>query len=154
MDFGSLYAEYAPQVYRFALYLSGNKAVAEDLTSETFIRLWTAPEVRVATVKAFLLAICRNLYLQERRRRPSEPLDPTLRDPRPGPEATASDREELGRVLQRLRALPELDRSALLMRVQHELSYDDIAAALDMTAGAVKVRVHRARLKLALNAET
>ena len=52
LDFSSLYRHYAPDVYRFALYLSGNTATAEDLTSETFVRLWIARDVRVATLRA------------------------------------------------------------------------------------------------------
>ena len=42
-DFSSLYKKYAPDVYRFALYLSGERGDAEDITSETFVRAWTAP---------------------------------------------------------------------------------------------------------------
>jgi RNA polymerase sigma-70 factor, ECF subfamily len=56
-------------VYRFALYMSGDPALADDVTSETFIRVWSSPEpVRLATVKPYLLTIARNLCLMERRR--------------------------------------------------------------------------------------
>ena len=49
-DFGDLYRHHAQDVFRFALYLSGNHAEAEDLTAETFVRAWTAPEpIRMAT---------------------------------------------------------------------------------------------------------
>jgi sigma-70-like protein len=41
-SFGELYARYAQDVYRFALYLSGDRHEAEDITSETFVRAWTA----------------------------------------------------------------------------------------------------------------
>ena len=120
------------------------------MTSETFVRLWTAPDVRVATVKAYLFAIARNLYLQGlRRNRHVQSLDDAIEDPRPTPEAHAASREELRHVLARLRALSEVERAALLMRVEHELTYEDIAAALNISTAAAKVRVHRARLKLA-----
>src|SRR3954451_19267086 len=67
--FHELYESYSRDVYRFALYLSGDPALADDVTSETFIRAWSAAEpVRLATVKAYLLAIARNLCLMERRR--------------------------------------------------------------------------------------
>ena len=66
-DFGTLYTKYAPDVFRFAMYLSGNRSEAEDITSETFVRAWTAPEpIAMATVKGYLLTIARNLFLQER----------------------------------------------------------------------------------------
>ena len=58
-----LYERYAKDVYRFALYLSGEPADAEDITADTFVRLWTTPgEVRSATVKAYLFTIARHLY--------------------------------------------------------------------------------------------
>ena len=150
LDFATLYAEHAPAVYRFALYLSGDSGAAEDLTAETFIRLWTARDVRVATVRAYLFAIVRNLHRQGlRARRREAPLDAALPDPRPDPESHAAERSRLEWVLNRLGRLPETDRAALLMRVQHEMSYEEIAAALSLSVAAAKVRVHRARLKLA-----
>jgi RNA polymerase sigma factor (sigma-70 family) len=69
VDLSSLYQRYAKDVYRFSLYLSGDLALSEDLTSETFLRVWTVRErVRLATVKAFLFTIARNLFLQWRRK--------------------------------------------------------------------------------------
>jgi RNA polymerase sigma-70 factor (ECF subfamily) len=153
IDVGGLYAEFAPHVFRFALYLSGNRATAEDLTSETFIRLWTASDVTRGVGQSVSPAICRNLYLQELRRRPSEPLDAECPDSAPSPEVKTVDRDELRAVLRRLRDLPEIDRAAVLMRAQHELSYQDIAVALNMSVVAAKVRVHRARVKLAAEKE-
>ena len=53
-DFHSLYEKYVQDVRRFALLLSGNDALADDLTSETFVRVWTSRgEIRQATVKAY-----------------------------------------------------------------------------------------------------
>lgn len=147
--FESLYAQYAQDVYRFALHLSGDMVTAEDLTAETFVRLWTARDVSVATVKAYLFAIVRNLYRQRlRRERRLVQLDPDLSDPHRDPEAYATERDQLQWVLSRLRELPETDRAALLMRVQHDMSYVEIAAALGLSTVAAKVRVHRARVKL------
>ncbi len=46
-----LYKKYAPDVFRFALYLSGDRSQAEDITSETFVRVWTsAGKIELATV--------------------------------------------------------------------------------------------------------
>src|SRR5437764_6292269 len=89
IDFSALYKKYAPDVFRFAMYLSGNYGEAEDITSETFVRAWTAPEpIAAATVKGYLFTIARNLFLKELRKRSrAAPLDESIRDPRPGPEA-------------------------------------------------------------------
>lgn len=147
----ALYARYARDVHRFSLYLCGSPSRAEDITSETFIRAWTAPgPIRQATVKAWLLTIARNIFAQQARHesRRSE-LDPELPDSAPGPERTAEQRERLRLVLGALQELPEIDRSALLMRAFDEIPYEEIARALDLSPAAVKVKVHRARLRLA-----
>src|SRR5258708_30613829 len=63
-----IYQRIAADIFRYALFLSGNRADAEDITSETFVRLWTAPgEIRVTTVKAYLFTIARHLYRDGRR---------------------------------------------------------------------------------------
>ncbi|MGB9336452.1 MAG: RNA polymerase sigma factor [Candidatus Acidiferrales bacterium] len=149
--FGELYKKYAPDVYHFALYLSGERAEAEDITSETFVRAWTSSEpVRVATVKGYLFTIARNLYLHGQRRKSRHvALDDELRDPQASPYAQAEQKAELRAVLAGLQKLPEIARAALLMRAYHETPYEEIAAALGISLAAVKVKIHRARLALA-----
>jgi RNA polymerase sigma-70 factor (ECF subfamily) len=151
MKFERLYREHAPHVRRFALFLSGSRDRADDIVSETFIRLWHARRrVDLVSVRGSLLAIARNLYLQQLRghARGAE-LSDRLRDGQPGPEQQASARDELRTVLAALQSLPEIDRAALLMRADDELSYAEIGAALGMSEVAVRVKVHRARLALA-----
>jgi RNA polymerase sigma-70 factor (ECF subfamily) len=149
VDFHSLFDRYSQDVYRFALYLSGDPSLAEETAQETFVRVWVMPgEVRGGTVKAYLLTIARNLYLAERSRAARHVgLDSDLPDPKPGPEAVAWGRQELEAVFLALQELPEADRTALLM-LQDGLSYAVIASALGLSTAAVKVRVHRARIKL------
>jgi RNA polymerase sigma-70 factor (ECF subfamily) len=149
-DFATLYRQYAPDVYRFSLYLSGNRAEAEDIVSETFARIWsTADQIRTGTVKAYLLVIARNLYRTRLRKlRTRTELDEDLLDPKPGPEAAADARLELRRVLTRLQSLSEVDRAALLMQAHQGLSTEEIAVALGSSVAAVKVRIHRVRQKL------
>jgi RNA polymerase sigma-70 factor (ECF subfamily) len=148
--FTDLYSRYGGDVYRFALYLSGNSAVAEDVTAETFLRIWNlADSVRPSTVKAYLLAIARNLYRHELRTSRREiPLSPVI----PAGcslEREAESRAEFDRVIAGLQRLPEVDRAAVLLRAEDGLSYEEIAVALDISVTAAKVKVHRARLKLA-----
>jgi RNA polymerase sigma-70 factor (ECF subfamily) len=150
VDFHNLFERYSQDVYRFALYLSGDPSLAEEIAQETFVRVWVMPgEVRGGTVKAYLLTIARNLYLAERRRSARHvALDSDLPDSKPGPEAVAGGQQELDAVLEALQGLREADRAALLMHVQDGLSYAAIASALGLSTAAVKVRVHRARIKL------
>lgn len=58
------------------------------------------------------------------------------------------DRQELETVLAELQKLQETDRAALLMRALDEMPYEEIAAALDITLAAARVKVHRARARL------
>ena len=69
LSFQSMYETYATDVYRFALWLAGDSSDAEDITSETFIRAWVRnAKLRTETLKAYLLAIARNIYLEKRRK--------------------------------------------------------------------------------------
>lgn len=151
VDFAGLYRDHARDVHRFALFLSGDPALADDLASEAFVRVWTArARVDLATVRAYLFAIVRNLYLQnvkhEQRR---APLDERMPADQPGPEARAGGQSALRVVLGALAALPEIDRAAVLMRADDGLPYEEIARALGITTTSAKVKVHRARLRLA-----
>ncbi|MBI2838303.1 MAG: sigma-70 family RNA polymerase sigma factor [Acidobacteria bacterium] len=151
LDFTSLYERHAGAVMRFALYLCGNRAQAEDITSETFVRVWTARDrLDLGTITGYLVTIARHLYLQGLARgRRVTALDVDPEDPSPDPQQAAEGRAELDAVLADLQRLPEVDRAALLMRAQDQISYNEIEAALEISVGAAKVKVHRARLKLA-----
>jgi RNA polymerase sigma-70 factor (ECF subfamily) len=149
-NFEQLYQEYANDVFRFTLYLCGSVEWAEDLTSETFVRAWTRyNSLRMPTVKAYLLAIVRNLYRQQlRREQRFTQLHDRLPDRALGPEASAEQRSELRMVLRGLQTLAEIDRAALLMRAEYDMPYQEIAAALGLSLSAARVKVHRARLKM------
>jgi DNA-directed RNA polymerase specialized sigma24 family protein len=70
-------------------------------------------------------------------------------DPAPGPGRVAEGRQEPDAALRELGCLPEATRSALLLHVEEHLTYAEIGRALGISAGAVKVRVHRARTRMA-----
>ena len=149
-DFHELYNRYASDIYRFALYLSGDAAEAEDIAAETFARALTgkAPLVS-ATVKGYLLTIARNLHLESlRRRKRLSGLPADVPDPSPNFEHVVSHKTELEAVQAYLQTLPEVDRAALLLRVDG-VTYVEIANALNISLASAKVKVHRLRLKLA-----
>jgi len=153
MDFASLYRQYADDVFRFAYFLSGNHAVAEDIAAETFARALPAGDrIQTDTVKAYLLRIARNLFV-DALRRDSRLADLTgsedqISDPAPNPEAVTRSRMELEVTWQALATLSEGERAALLMSAVNGLSHEEIAAALECSVPAVKLRIHRARLRL------
>jgi RNA polymerase sigma-70 factor (ECF subfamily) len=151
MTFHELYSRYAEDVYRFAHWLSGNPEVARDITSETFVRAWTAPdEPRMETVKAYLFAIARNLHRKQwKRDSRNEVLDEAMADHGPSPDQATIQNEEYARTIKAMKALPEMDRTVLLLRAEQDLSYRDIAVATGLSVVAAKVKVFRARAKLA-----
>jgi RNA polymerase sigma-70 factor (ECF subfamily) len=150
--FQDMYESYAPEVYRFSYWLAGDVAVADDITSETFIRAWAHwGSIRTETLKAYLLQIARNAFLGWiRKQRTQISLEDGYVDPHPGPEQLAESHAELELVHRVLRLLPEVDRAAFLLRVQHDLPYAEIARMLRLSVTAVKVKVHRTRKKLLL----
>ena len=150
LNFQDLYASYAAEVYRFAFWLAGDSSEAEDITSETFIRAWVnRSTIRTETLKAYLFTIARNAFLQwQRKRNRQAALEDVYADPAPGPLQRVQTRLELLRVQKFLQTLPEIDRAAFVMRVQHELPYTEIARVLGSSLTAAKVKVHRVRRKL------
>jgi RNA polymerase sigma factor (sigma-70 family) len=153
MDFAEIYKKYARDVHCFSLYLSGNFALAEDLTAETFVRALCGPaNLRFDTVKAYLFAIARNAYrdVMERQRR-LIPLNPDHVDASPQPDEVAAQRQRLSVVLRAIQRLPEQQREALVLSLNEGLRYDQIGAILGCSEAAVKVRVHRARFHLRLD---
>ena len=148
-NFAELYNAYGRDVYRFALYLSGDAAVAQDITSGVFLRVWMSSEpVRVSSVKSWLFVIARNLYLHELRHiQRKQPLHNAMASPH-SLEASIEGKEELARLTRAIAELPEVDRSALLLRALEGLPYEEIGAILRISVAAVKVKVHRSRLRL------
>jgi len=152
MDFSEIYRRYARDVHCFSVYLSGNPALAEDLTAETFVHALCGPtNLHVDTVKAYLFAIARNLYRDhiERQRR-LVPISevPERADPAPSPDLVAENRQTFSAVLKAIQRLPESQREALVLSLDEDLRYDQIGAILGCSVAAVKVRIHRARMQL------
>ncbi len=152
-----MYNRHAQTVFHYLLRLSGNRSLADDLTGETFYRALLALDGfrGEASIKTWLLRIARNLYLRrcERERRTTS-LDalqergvafPALSDPE-----NDLIRDEKSRAIQAaLLTLSESDRSLLLLSADDELSCAEIAQVLEISVTAVKVRLYRARRRLA-----
>jgi RNA polymerase sigma-70 factor (ECF subfamily) len=151
--FRSIFVEHAPAVRRFLRDLLGDLVSADEATQETFVRA----HGRLLSVRdsdrlfPWLLGIARNVFLEELRRRRriggEPPGDETI-DRAPDPEAVLLG-AEADRVLgSALDGLGTDRRTALLLRIDHELGYEDIAQVMGWTPAKVKNEVHRARLEL------
>jgi RNA polymerase sigma-70 factor (ECF subfamily) len=144
-----LYERYAGDVRRFALYLCGDMAMADEITSDTFVRAWMASDrIRQPTVKGYLLTIARNAYVDLLRRATRHrQLDENMPDTRISPQTQVEQSAEVRAVLA-LQQLPEMERTVLLMRALDGMPYEEIAETLGISVVAAKVKVHRARSKL------
>lgn len=146
--FEEVYRQHSAAVRRFALFLTGNSARADDLVADVFVRAWLARDrIVYSTVRAYLMTIAKNLHTDALRasRASMVPLDDQIPDNRPGVDAHLEVAARLRSLRGRLRTVARGDRRALLLYVCRELSYADVAKELGISVGAVKSRIARAR---------
>lgn len=146
-----LYEAYYMRVFSFAMSLTGNRHLAEEITQETFFRAFARlnsfrGECDEAT---WLCAIAKNLFTDEKRRqgrfsRISESAAPR----EPGVEQTVTEREDSFRIHLALHAMAEPYREVFELRVFGELSFQQIGQIFSRTENWARVTYHRARMKL------
>ena len=141
-----LYRRYRMDLYRYLCFLTHDPVQAEDLLSETFVRvIKRLPTFRgECEVKTWLFGIARNIWLESlRRRHQSDALT----------ETTAA-RQKLRRVQALLQQKDERTRSVVYLRAQG-YSYQEIAQKLQITEASARVVEHRTRawLKATLQKE-
>lgn len=131
-------------------------ADAEELAQTTFLKIYRAAEryQPIAKFSTYLFTVARRILLDEHKRRARHPVDST--DPvnlrtKVEPEGKLRSFELEEALQQCLRKLPEKQRTSLLLRVQRELSYKEIASIMKASQGAVKTWIHRARNHLREN---
>lgn len=142
-----LVQEYYPGVYRYLLYLTGDRESAEDLAQETFVQAWRRLETfdGHGTLRAWLHRIAHREFLQAvRSRRPEASLEgipePVLAHAGDGAEAVAL-RTVMGR-------LPPEQREALVLHYMEGYSYQEIAGITGSPVTTVKYRLSAARAAL------
>lgn len=142
----ALYAANHRRLFRYFCRAVGGAEAARDLTQEVFLRVSRSapPAALDGQLRGWLFRIARNLALdqQRSRRRNPEPVPLTIEPTRPASQDVSAA------VNQALASLPPLDRDVLVMREVAGLSYGEIALACELTADAVRLRLHRTRLLL------
>jgi len=144
---------YRDRVYAIALrFLKGDEAGAHDVTQEVFVKVFrAAPKFRAdARLSTWIHRIAANACLDELRRRRRLLFFGDLPDAI-HPTATPDDGAEALRaeIVAAVDRLPARMRITVLLRYFEDLPYDEIARALDCTAGTVASRLHRAHAILA-----
>ena len=162
--FEDLVNRYERKIYRLALRLTGNPQDAEDVLQETFLKAFEhLPDFRQdSRFYTWLVRIAVNeglMKLRKRRSDKSEPMEDGVddegqvmprefRDWKPNPEQLMSQEEMETLLLNAANGLPEGLRTVFFLRDVEELSTEETAEALNLTAGAVKARLFRARMRL------
>jgi RNA polymerase sigma-70 factor (ECF subfamily) len=163
--FRALYRQLSGCIYRFALHMSGNQGLAEEVTQETFLVLIRDPgryEPGRATLKSFLYGVARNHTLRalekESRFTPfadsgedseGELTGPGISSLTPDASEDLLRREQIARVRRAVLALPPVYREAVVLCDLQELSYDEAAHSLGCAPGTLRSRLHRGRELLA-----
>jgi len=149
--------EHSARVYRLAYRLTGNPHDAEDLTQETFVRVFRSLHTYTpGTFEGWLHRITTNLFLDQARRRQRIRMD-AMGDDDERYESTdglatperAFEHGNLDHDVQRaLDDLPPEYRAAVVLCDIEGLSYEEIAVTLGIKIGTVRSRIHRARARL------
>ena len=173
----NLYDRYGEAIFASAYRLTADRGIAEEVVQETFLALWNRAELfdpSVGSLPGWLHAIGRNravdrLRAASRRPRlvsisssmtPDESATQGLERaaaggmviagaaPLPGPEEAADATSLRDSIRTAMAAMPEFERTVILLAYRDELSQTEIADRLDWPLGTVKTRTRRALLRL------
>src|SRR5437870_8841747 len=151
--FTDLYRAHLRDVYSYAYYRVGNHHDAEDLTEQTFLQAYRHFERALAEsdgrpLRPWLIRIAHNLaanLYRDRSRKPQTHIDDTtMLSATHTTEDLVEGRDELARILEGVKQLPDDRREALIMRFALGMDNREIARAMGRTDGATKVLIHRA----------
>jgi RNA polymerase sigma-70 factor (ECF subfamily) len=160
--FVALVEKYKQPVFNLVARILRDETEAEDVAQNVFIQVHRSaarykPSAKFST---WLFTIARNLCLNEIRRRSRHPADSIDAPPAGGddsaarqfedvtistPDAAALQRELAGKIEAALAALPENQRTAVILFQQQEMSYDEIARVIGCSLSSVKSLIFRAR---------
>jgi len=152
--------QHADRVYRLAYRLAGNAQDAEDLTQETFIRVFRSlSSYRPGTFEGWLHRITTNLFLDMVRRRNRVRMEALPEDydrvpgDEPSPEQAFTAAHLDSDLQEALDELPPEFRAAVVLCDVEGLSYEEIGATLGVKMGTVRSRIHRGRQALRASLE-
>src|ERR1051326_576926 len=137
-----LYGQHATELYGYLAKRCPDAGTASDLVQETFLQVVRQSDqlTKVAMPRAWLFAIARNLLARHyRRRRDPQAIAELWYEPAP-----ESKDDRLGVMREAIRNLPADLRDTLELRLEQELSYEEIAHVLEIPVGTVRSRLHNA----------
>ena len=162
--FDDLIRKHEKRAYQYAFRLTSNPEEAGDVVADAFVRVYSALHnfKGQSAFTTWLYRILTNCFLDMRKREKSRPttsleaalvtddgdLERQVQDDAPTPHAQAEKSERERAVERAVAHLPEYQQAMIMMYHVENLSYEEIAEALDLPIGTVKSRLNRARLSL------
>lgn len=159
--FSKIYDKYIDKIYRFIFLKVNSQEIAQDLTSETFLRGWKVFKSqnsagkklnRIENPPAFLYQIARNLVIDHYRQKGKFQVMPAsdsqIVDPRINLEERVCLNSDLEQVMKALNTLKDEYQDVIIYRYLDELSVPEIAKIMEKSEGAVRVTLHRALVAL------
>ena len=148
----TLFERHHTRVYGYCLRMTGNRAAAEDLVQDVFMKMlkYKATFKDDSELVPWMFGIARNSCLAHLKRRALDQVPAREVEEEAAPESHEGphDERQSELVRQALLRLPAERREVLVLSRYEYKSYDEIARVLDCSVGAVKVRVHRAMKQL------
>jgi len=156
-EFSKIYDKYINKIYRFIFLKVNSQEIAQDLTSETFLKGWEAFQKannpgnsiqKIENPQAFLYQIARNLVIDHYREKSKAQLvsvefSPII-DPRQNLEERANLNSDLEEIKRGLVKIKDEYQDVIIYRYLNELSMPEIAKIMDKSEGTVRVLLHRA----------
>lgn len=156
IDYDALYSGFLPILLKVALNVVHDMETAEEICQEAFIRLFERkiPFSKEEEVRFWLIRVVKNLSLNVFRKRKNEAvavekLQQIHRSAAPSAEELFSAEEEKRRFREAVDSLPDKWKEVLILKEFGEMNYKEIAKTLRISESNVKVRVFRAKEKLA-----
>jgi len=150
-DWDRIVREHGPLVYRTAWRILGHVADVEDVVQDVFLQIHQIHQVRPVRHWVGLLrrlAACRALDRLRSRKNTVPIHEVSLPSPHRGPEEEMVEQELRERLRALLAELPGREAEVFCMRYFEDLTYEQIAEALNIRCGAVASALHRARARL------
>lgn len=152
--FAELYQRYLEPVYRYVRSQTRDRATAEDLTAQVFFKALNAADTfkGEGSYRSWIFTIARNTVASWRadRKKKLVPIEDLTEHPDPAPSAQslAIASEDRALLWTAVSHLPEAQREVVRLRYRRELTIDEIARVTRRSSGAVRVLLHRARVRL------
>ena len=148
--FDGLADAYGADLYRYALWICGNEALAKDLVQETYLRAWKALDSlkEDGAAKSWLITILRREYARTFERKVPKFTDVDTIEVPEDTELEPEDRLEIQLLRRNIRKLPPKYREPLLLQVVMGYSCEEISRQLSISKSAVMTQLFRAREQL------